>query len=179
MRHIATLTLVLPLLFAGCSSVSINYDYNRDADFSAYKTFDWLPGNTKGTGDQLVDRRVHAAVVNELTAKGFRQSPNPDLHVVWHVVLRDRVQLYNWGGGWGGGYRGYGWGWGGSQVDVVNYTEGTLVIDMVDAKTKELVWRGSARGTVDPDPSPQQLDENVKKTVAKILANFPPPSSGK
>jgi hypothetical protein len=183
-RGIAILTLVLPLL-AGCSSVSVNYDYSKEADFSAFQTFHWLPQRAasqpkgaKGSVDPLVAQRIRDAVVAELTAKGLKQSSKPDLHAVYHIVLQDRVQLYNWGGGWGG-YRGYGWGWGagGGGTDVVHYTEGTLVIDLVDTKTEQLVWRGSAKGTINENPSPEELDKSVREVVAKILANYPPPSA--
>ena len=65
--------------------------------------------------------------------------------------------------------------YGGRQIDVYQYTQGTLVIDIVDAKTKTLVWRGSATGTVDGQQrSPEEMQQRVNNVVAQIMANFPP-----
>jgi hypothetical protein len=67
----------------------------------------------------------------------------------------------------------YGWG-APSSVDVYQYKEGTLIVDVVDAKTKQLVWRGFATGTVDPDAKPEQRERKLNDAIAQMMAQFPP-----
>jgi len=80
------------------------------------------------------------------------------------------VQVTDMGYGYGYGYRGYG----GSAIDVSTYTEGTLVVDIFDSKTKQLVWRGVARGAVEPGSSPEQQTARVNSVVAQMFQAYPP-----
>ena len=96
----------------------------------------------------------------------------------------DGFVSFGYSGGWGGcgcgGYYpayGYGYGgyWGGGGVDVYQYTEGTLILDLIEAKSKQLVWRGMAQGTIDENASPEQRERRLNEAVMRMLANFPPP----
>jgi hypothetical protein len=169
------------VLIAGCSSYDIKYDYDVDSNFSAFKTYGWIPreiSNASGSArtamqsNTLLDDRIRKAVDNQMTAKGFTlATENPDVMLVYHVGAQNKVDVTDWGYTYAGSY----WGGGlGRSVDVYEYTEGTLIVDMVNASTKQLAWRGSATGVVDPSSSPEQREARVNDVVARIFENYPP-----
>jgi hypothetical protein len=177
------LVIVLSLVFfaLGCSSISVNMDYDKEANFAALKTFDWIPQPTNVVGNvdvarmrnDLVDKRIKSSVNNELAAKGYRQdSNNPDFLIAYHIGLKEKVDVNTYGYGYAP--RGRYWGWGGSYVDVYQYEEGTLIVDFVEATKKELIWRGAGTKTLESNPTPEKIEQNIGKAVAKILKKFPP-----
>ncbi len=169
--------LCLLALVMGCSDITVKHDYDKDAPFAALKTFDWLPMPTMAAGsvkaamerNSLLDNRIKTAVNNQLAAKGYTQSAgNPDFLLMYHTGAQDKVDVTNWGYGYGRPY------WGASHVDVYQYTQGTLILDIIDAKTKQLIWRGYAEGTIDPNASTEKREKRLNEAVTKILAKFPP-----
>ncbi|MCK6460911.1 MAG: DUF4136 domain-containing protein [Planctomycetes bacterium] len=162
----------LPLaLLAACSSVSTNYDYDMSYDFSKLKTYRWADIPAKSDADPLVVQRVGSAVESGLKAKGYAQAEGaPDFLVATYVGRRTRIQVTDWGYGYGP--RGH-W-YGGGGVDVYEYEEGSLIIDIVDAKTRQLAWRGTAIGIVDPSATPEEKTERINDAVARIFEDFPP-----
>ena len=163
--------LLITLLLAGCSSIETNVDYDRKANFSSYKTFAFKDVRTPDSPISM--RRVQAAIENTLASRGFRKADGtPDLWVVLHTRTRRQTQVttYNSGWGWGWGWRGsYGQGAYVSQIPI-----GTLMVDLIDTKAKELVWRGSASRVVDADEKPKDRDEKVQEAVNKLFDGFPP-----
>ena len=96
-----------------------------------------------------------------------------DVLIAYHTGTQDRQQYDTYGygaGGWWGGY----WGGGMTTTSVRTYTEGTLILDVVDRENNELVWRGSASKTIDEMESPEQRVKTVQSAVAKLLKDFPP-----
>lgn len=181
--RIRTLAAVAACIwFAGCSQYDIKYDYDVDSNFSAYRTYAWIPqqideGRVNATTavqrNTLLDNRIRSAVDATLATKGLTaDEQNPDLLVVYHTGMQNKVDVTDWGYSYSGSY----WGWAGRDIDVYNYTEGTLLVDLVDAKTKQLAWRGSATGVVDPGRSPEEVQERINDVVAQIFANYPPKS---
>jgi hypothetical protein len=175
------LTAILGVaLLAGCSSYDIKYDYDMDSNFSNYKTYKWLPRATPANGsaeaamqnNSLLDNRIRGAVDTQMAAKGFTVTEGePDVYVVYYTGLKDKVDVTDWGYTYAGSY----WGGGlGRNVDVYQYTEGTLIVDIVNAPTKQLAWRGSATGVVEPGRTPEQMEARVNDVVARIFANYPP-----
>jgi hypothetical protein len=169
------------LAVSGCgSSISVNHDWDVNAPFEEYRTYDWIPlpeappGNasTAVQRNDLLDKRIRAAVDDALTGKGLVPSTtSPDLLVVYHVGVQDKVQVTDWGYR----YSDYYWGWGGREVDVYNYQEGTLIIDLIDAKTKNMVWRGAGTKPLDDGaPSPEKQDKNIRNAVGAIMEKYPP-----
>ncbi len=174
--------LSLVVLLAGCSSISVNYDFDPGADFTTYKTYAWIrqPTNVSGNAAQaqaqsdLVGKRIMNAVDGAMSVKGFTMTDDPQLLAVYHTGVQDKVEVTDWGYGYGayGGWYG-----GGGGVDVYQYQQGTLIIDFVDAVSKELVWRGTAQGVLaDSPPSPDEMQERINNVVGKLLQNFPPPA---
>ena len=103
-----------------------------------------------------------------MATKGFTKSENPDIIVNIFTKERERVEVYqNYEFGWG-------WGpyWGMGYSNVTTTPEGTLFIDIIDAKTKELVWQGEGSGYLTKDTN--KKDARIKEFVSKILEQYPP-----
>ena len=120
------------LVNAGCSSVSVNHDYDPQVNFSQYKTFSFLPFPTKIDVNQLVVRRITDAMARELEAKGLRQvSQNPNFLIAMHGATQEKLDVQDWGySSMRGAY------WGQRDISVHQYTEGTLIVDFIDAQSK-------------------------------------------
>jgi Domain of unknown function (DUF4136) len=160
------------LLVAGCSSVETHVDYDRAANFSSYRTFAFKDVRTPDNPISL--KRVRAAVSRTLGSRGLAESAGekPDLWVVLHTRAHRQTQVTTYNPGWG-----WGWGWRGAYWNAAYVRQipiGTLMVDLVDTKAKELVWRGSASRVVDADESPQTRDEKVQQAVDKLFDGFPP-----
>jgi len=177
--------LVVLLVVTSCSSVRVATDYDKNANFSNYKTFAFFKsGIDKAEINDLDKRRILRAIETELLAKGFTKSENPDLLVSIFTKSNQRVDVYNnnWGmGGWGwggfgpwgmGGFYGPGWGWGWNQPNVSTSTEGVLFVDLLDANKKELVWQGMGSGFLSRNM--EQKEERIKEFVSKIMEKYPP-----
>jgi hypothetical protein len=140
--NMKAIQIMLVLCIAGftlsCSSVyDVQYDYDQRADFTGLKTYDWLPVPDKADIESLDIARVKAAVNAELQAKGLiMTSGNPDLLIAEHLGTKDKVKVRDWGYSYApyGGYWGGHWGSGG--VSVYEYEEGSLILDFVDAESK-------------------------------------------
>jgi hypothetical protein len=178
--------LMIVLILAACSSVKITTDYDKTVDFTQFKTFEyygWAAESDKIL-NQLEKERIEHAFGEELRARGLEYvESGGDLIIALYIMTQEKTQ-YNattTGMGYGGYYGygpGYGWGpgYGGmnmstTTVSEYNYTVGTLVIDIFDARNERLIWESIATGTVDDNP--QTREKNTPKTVAKIMAPYP------
>lgn len=160
----------------GCSSIyDISYDYDRTANFTNLKTYNWIPVPEKSNINSLDLVRIKNAVSAELNDKGLKvASKNPDFLIASHFGTKDKINVSSWGYGYGphGIYWGGYWGYGG--VSVYQYEEGTLIIDFVEPNSKNLLWRGAAKSEVDNATNPEKRDKMINDAVQKILENFPP-----
>jgi hypothetical protein len=168
--------MVAFLTIAGCSSVTVKSDYDTEVDFTTFKTYRWVQEKVPGdelAQNPLLQKRVKASVDVALQAKGFilEETGDPDIVVVTHAGTKEKMQVTDWGG-----YYRYDPWWGpyGGSVDVSYYTEGTLVIDIVDARERELVWRGVGTGIVREYSSGEKTQKALDEVVAEILKDFPP-----
>lgn len=169
---------ILPVLFlfilGSCSSIRVNSDYDKSVDFSQYKTYAFHKrGIERVEISELDKKRILNAIDVELGKKGMTKSENPDLLVNIFTKERERIDVDQYYAGWGYGW-GYGWNpylWGG-RTYVSSYTEGTLYIDLIDAKKKELVWEGEGVGYLTENR--EKKESQINEFVAKILAQFPP-----
>lgn len=144
-------------------------DYDRTTDFSQYKTYSWEKVQTQ---DALWVDRIKSAVNAELTAKGFAEiASGGDVSVVAVEMTKTQRTLDTFYSGLGGGWR-FGGGFGDATTTVDTYKVGTLVVDLFDAKTKKLIWRGSASDTLS-DKSDKNI-KNLDKGVQKMFDHFPP-----
>ena len=153
----------------------VSYDYNKSANFASFKTYAQKDG-TK-VGQPLIDDRIVAAIDTELAAKGLKKvESDPDVVVVYHVAFDQEKDISTYSSGYGGGYGPYGYGWGGgtTSTQVRNILIGTLVIDVADAKAKQMAWRGMATKEVSNQTKPEKRDKNINEAVKKIFKNYPP-----
>lgn len=138
----------------------VTFDSNPSAPFGSYKTYAWTQGTP--ASESLMEQRIHSGVAAQLAAKGLTPTDAmPDLFVATHAVTQDHPQLV---------VNGFGWGLGGT-ASVENYTVGTLVVDLYDAKTRQTVWRGVATDSV--SDKPQKNAERVNKALEKMFAKYP------
>ncbi len=175
MKKLALLPVILVFL-ASCSAVRVNSDYDSKVDFTPYKTYAFLKsGIDKVDISDLDKRRILHAIEDAMTTKGFSKSETPDLLINIFTKEREQVDVNQFNAGWGYGW-GYGWNpyfWGG-HTSVNRYTEGTLYIDLIDAKKKELIWQGEGEGTLTKDTTKKEA--LIKEFVTKILEQYPPKS---
>jgi hypothetical protein len=168
--------LLLMGLVVSCASVyDVQHDYDKQADFESLKTYDWMTVPEKADIDNLNVERVKKAVNAELQAKGLMMtSNNPDFLIAEHLGKKDKVQVTNWGYGYGphGGYWGGYWGPGGTST--YEYEEGSLILDFVDAKSNKMIWRGVAKAEIDNVDTPEKKEKLINEAVQEILKNFPP-----
>ena len=176
---IVTAALALLLAPALLIAQKTSYDFNKSANFAAFKTYA-LKDGTK-VGQQLIDDRIVAAIETELAAKGLTKAENPDVFVVYHVAFDKQQDISTYSSGYGGGYGAYGWGWGGggwaggtSTTQVRDILVGTLVIDVADAKQGQLAWRGMGVKEVNTQANPEKRDKSINNAVKKIFKNYPP-----
>ncbi|HEX9151821.1 MAG TPA: DUF4136 domain-containing protein [Flavobacterium sp.] len=174
MKAIKLLPVVLLLVVASCSSVKVYSDYDKNVDFSQYKTYAFhRRGIDRLEISELDKKRILHAIDNELSKKGMTKSETPDLLVNILTKEREQVDVTQYNTGWGYGWR-YGWNpylWGG-RTYVSTSTEGTLYIDLIDAKKKELVWEGEGVGYLTENRN--EKEKQINEFVAKILEQFPP-----
>jgi hypothetical protein len=169
----------MALLLAGAVSArQVKTDYDRSANFGQYKTYSWEQVKTKDTLD--VDR-IKNAVNVALMAKGWTQvESGGDVSIVAMEITRNQQTLNTFYDGFGGGWgwrRFGGGGFGEATTTTETYKVGTVVVDLFDTKTKQLIWRGATSDTLS-----NNSDKNIKnldKGVEKMFKNFPPGSSKK
>lgn len=176
MKKISILLLVITAF--ACQTIKVSYDYDRRADLTVYKTYK-LSDETNNLKIQQLNRdRIISAVENEMTAKGFSKSENPDIIVDINVASEEKqtATATTTGSYYGSRYRGwnYGSGFSTTQINYDNYVEGTLVITFVDAAKEQIVWQGSGTKTLIENASAEKRDENISKAVQQILNNYPP-----
>ena len=168
-------SMVVAILSASASSAEVKTDYDRNADFSRYKTYSW--GKVQTQNALWVDR-IKAAVTSALAEKGWTEvESGGDISIMAMEMTEQHRTLNtyydNFGGGWGwrwGG--GFGDGFGTATTTEDTYEVGTLVVDLFDTNNKKIIWRGSASDTLS-----DKSDKNIKKLnmdVQKMFDHFPP-----
>jgi len=171
------LTLTIAALPAVAAAQQTTYDFDKTANFAAYRTYAMKVGTP--TKNELIDKRVTAAIEAQMAAKGFTKNDTaPDVFVVSHIAFDEQKDISSYSSGpmYGGyGYR-WGGGWGGTTTDVRvrDILIGTLAIDLIDAKTQQVAWRGLGSKEIDTKAKPEKRDENITKAVEKIFKNYPP-----
>jgi Domain of unknown function (DUF4136) len=176
-QKVGVVLMGMMLLFAGkLSAGQVKTDYDRSANFAQYKTYSWEQVKTK---DPLDVDRIKSAVNAALAAKGWTQvDSGGDISVMAMEITHNQQTLNTYYDGFGGGWRWRGFGGlGEATTTTETYKVGTLIVDLFDAKTKELVWRGSSSDTLSNNSS--KNIQNMNKDVEKMFKNFPPGPSKK
>ena len=178
MRTLKTLFLSAALLaLAACSSTpNINTDYDQQHDFGTIKSYH-IVSKKRPVSDLLV-ARITNALDSSMAARGIKETDakSADILIDFMVVTKDktRVTSYNTGYGYRGGFgHPYGYGYaGGSNVDVRQYTEGSLLIDLVDPSSQKTVWRGTGTATV-KERTPEEKTEMANMYTEAIVQEMP------
>lgn len=182
---------VLVMASAACApSPKIGYDYDRSANFSAYHTYDWLSDEQEKTGDRrvdssAVDMRIRFAVQTQLLLKGYQRLTDgkPDFYVAYYIGLKDMtpaVSTQYFSRGMAGAPFVYSADTRSTRGEkppaneASSFLTGSLLIDIIDAASNTLVWRGTAAGEVDPGLSSSERDERARTIVRRMLSQFPP-----
>ena len=179
-RNLFSLSLLLILLtaLAGCSSLTVNYDYDQNVEWGKYRSYAWMEKSSSTTDptspiadSKLWDQRIASSVEYEMGERGIIERDDPDLLVVYHFGSKEKIQVTDWGYR----YSDYYWGYGGRQIDVYQFTEGSLVLDLIDAETKQLVWRGTGTGVIEnKQRTPEEWQKRIDNVIHKIMESFPP-----
>jgi len=167
-----TVVAAVVCLLGGCTTVSATR--SPTANLAQYRTFAFFQP-TDAHPRQLAFERspagqvVRDRITNDLTAKGLVPTEeNPDLLVAYHTKLQQKTDINDWG------YRGYYWGAGPVSID--QYTQGTLFIDLIDPKTRQVIWRGTASAIVDHPENPNL--EKLSSAVDKVMKKYPAELAG-
>ena len=172
---LAAAVLVLP---ASAAAQDTKVDFDKAFDFSTIKTYAIKIGT--GWGNDLSERRVLTEFDQALTGKGWKKvaEGQADAIVLLHGATANKANATTFYSGMGGyGYRGYGGGMGTASTMVTEYTVGTLVVDIFEAKSKNLIFRGTAEDEISDNP--EKNKKKIEKASAKIFKNFPPTPKAK
>jgi uncharacterized protein DUF4136 len=163
-------TIGLAMLGGIAYAQDVTYDYDKAADFRAYRTYAWVRGTE--IADELNHKRIVNAIDAQLASKGLARtdaSTAPDLYVAYHAAVDRNLQINAFGTG-PGGYR-----FGGSgTARVEQIFTGALAVELIDAKTRTIVWRGTATKELDVDATPEKREKNINKAAEKLMKNYPP-----
>jgi hypothetical protein len=173
--------------FAALSAQQVRANWSMNAPFTDYKTYQWIASEATNHPfyRQYVGEYVNYALTKKKGMREVSAAQNPDLYVTYHFTTRDVMDTetygYDFGSGWGGwGWGGWGWGWGGGwggpsyyQTREVPRVMGYLTLDMIDARTKKIVWRGEAIQD-DVTKGGHAEEKQVAKSVYKMLKRYPP-----
>lgn len=167
-------TLILSLILFSCSSTKIMSDYDESVNFKNYKTYNFSSETDKLPIDDIIKSRLINSISSNLDNKGFVQSDNPDFLVDLDVKTKNKRDYSNtnvnvsttFGKRWR-----FRTGVGKTFSKEINYTEGTLLINIIDNKKKQLIWKGSGTDVV----KDKNLNSSViSEAINKILSSFPP-----
>ena len=179
----ALMIAVLSVPVASALAQDVRYDFDKDKDFSKYKSYKWVPIKNAEMPDELTQKTLTSAIDSQLATKGLTKtdSDNADLYIGYQTAIGQEKEFtsYNsswgYGPGWGGGWYGYG---GMASTTTYGSTStvyvGQLDVSMYDPAAKQLVWRGTASKTLNPKAKPEKKQQNINKAVAKLLKNYPP-----
>jgi Domain of unknown function (DUF4136) len=170
-RSAAVSTLFFVAMLGAAFAQQVKSDFDHQANFSQYKTYSWQEVKPPNS---LWDSRIKSAVDAQLAAKGWTQiDSGGDVAIVAIATSHTERTLQTFYDGMGGGWRWRGFGgMGEATTTEQDYKEGTLLVDLYDAKTKQLIWRGSAEDTVSNNAD--KNEKNLNKGVAKMFKKFPP-----
>ncbi|HKY44696.1 MAG TPA: DUF4136 domain-containing protein [Pyrinomonadaceae bacterium] len=164
--RISVMGILIGLLAASTQAQSVQTDYDRSFNFSNLKTFGFAVQRRSATdplaSDSLNDGRIRTAIESQLIGNGFRTNgESPDFVIAYHVTTKNKLSVQDYGYGpprW----------FGSRNIHVNQYSEGTLLVDFIDAKTNQVIWRGRASGTLEM----KGVDKKISKSVEKLVKQF-------
>ena len=165
-RMMSVMGILISLLAISAQAQSVQTDYDRSFNFSNLKTFGFAVQtrrvNDPLAADSMNNERIKKALESQLIANGYRMdNRNADFAIVYYVTTKDKLSVQD-----------YGYGpprfWGSRNIHVNQYSEGTLLVDFIDVKTNQVIWRGRASGTLEM----KGVDKKISKSVEKLVKQF-------
>ena len=148
---------------AACNPIYVNTDYDKDADFDAFRTFSWV--ERSAGANPLLEKRVRSWIEVELAAKGITfADQSPDFLVNFIGDAQEAVDIHTTGTGYGFT----------RSTRTQRYEDGTILIDLIDASDNQLVWRGMAELTLSENPTPDEINKRVHEAIKLIIQEYPP-----
>jgi Domain of unknown function (DUF4136) len=176
-------TVALSVLALGTAAAQdVRYNFDKDTDFSKFKTYKWVELKDASKVNDLMDKDIKSAIDTELASKGLTKVDGDDanLYIGYQGGVGQEKQFTSYNSSWGYGPGWYGGGWygGPSSSTTTGQTStiyiGQLAVDMYDSTHKDLVWRGVASKTIDPKAKPDKQQKNLAKAMKKLFKNYPP-----
>jgi hypothetical protein len=162
----------LAFLTTTAAAQEVSYDFDKSADFSTLHNYTWVHGTP--VNDELNHKRIVGAIDEQLGAKGLHRvegRDGADVLIAYHAVFARDLQIHGMSSGWGG-YRVGPSRSGTARVEQV--VVGTLVIEVIDARTGSTIWRGIASREIDVNASPEKREKNIDKAAQKLFKHYPP-----
>ena len=165
-RMMSVMGILIGLLAISAQAQSVQTDYDRSFNFSNLKSFGFAVQRRAApdplAGDSLNDGRIRTAIESQLIGNGYRTNgESPDFVIAYHVTTKNKLSVQD-----------YGYGpprfWGSRNIHVNQYSEGTLLVDFIDVKTNQVIWRGRASGTLEM----KGVDKKISKSVEKLVKQF-------
>jgi hypothetical protein len=170
-RIVKTVLGIALLTCAVAMAQDVKYNSMPGVNFSKYHTYKWISIEGGAHPNQIMDAEIKQAVDGQLTTKGLTKTDDEkaDLYVGYQIAVDQEKQwnAYGMGGRWGGGM---------ASAQQSTISIGTLVLDLYEPGTKELVWTGTATKTIEPSSNQEKNQKNLDKAMAKLLKNYPPPA---
>ncbi len=165
-RMMGVLGMLLGLLVISASAQTVQSDYDKSFRFSELKTFSFATQRRGATdplaADSLNDGRIRTGLESQLTASGFRmETERPDFVIAYYVTTKNKLNVQDYGYGpprW----------FGSRDIRVNQYQEGTLMVDFIDTKNNQVIWRGRASGTLEM----KGVDKKISKSVEKLIKQY-------
>ena len=171
------------LLSSSCSTMKITMDYDNNISFAGLKSYAWLPGKPKISGDpkletdDLMQERIRLGLESWLKTNGYVKQTltKADFLITFHIVIEDKTKISVFDN-----YYAYPHDWGyyhaapRNRTYIYEYKQGAMIIDIANPKTKKLMWRGIAEDELQNPPSPEQKQARIAEVIRGIMANFPP-----
>lgn len=175
------LILILAAFSTSLLAQKVTVDFDKDADFSKYKTYTFLgwQDDINKIANEFDQQRIQEAFVAELEKRNLKKvESGADMTLSLYIVVDQKTSTTaytNYYGGAGRGYRRGGWGWGNGHSTTTysesDYLQGTMVVNAFDEEGKEMIWQGVATKTI--SEKPEKREKNIPKTVGKLLKKFP------
>jgi len=168
-KVISIIILVAAFVLQSCSTLNVSTDYDPAYDFGSLKSYKWIEraDNDPINTIPLIAKRFNTAIGNELKTRGYQLSENDDADflVTYTIITKDKLNIQDHG------YYGT-WRYGGRDISVTQYTEGTIILDFIDADKEELFWRGVGSSVLHSDS--EGRDERIREAANQLMADFPP-----
>jgi hypothetical protein len=175
--------LLLLIVAGSAAAQDVRYNFDKEADFTKFKTYKWVPIQGATQVNDLLDSQIKGAIDAELAKKGLSkvEGDNADLLIGYQAAVTQEKEFNSYSSGWGAGpgfYRG-GWYGAGGMTTTTGSTStiyvGSIAVDMYEVPKKDLAWRGMVSKTIDQKAKPDKQQKNLAKAMEKLFKNYPPP----